>query len=114
MKHNIIFSMISEERQSVLITCVITVCSLIGRNLHPQKPQIPLQMHLRWSQCTCDIQAADKEFSIFTVFQRMHHGILSSKCCKKYHSSTVSHKRWTYWRVENCLITGSKMDKIKY
>jgi hypothetical protein len=92
----------------------MTLCSLIGRNLLPQKPQIPLQMHLRWSQCTCDIHGANQEYSIFTVLQRMNHGKLSLKYCKKYPSSTVSHKRSTYWRAENCLITGSKMDKIKY
>ena len=75
--------MISEGRQFVLVTCVITLCSLIGKNPLPQKPQIPLQMHLRGSQCTCDIHAVDQESSIFTVFQRMHHGKLSLKCCKK-------------------------------
>lgn len=93
MKHNLNSSMISEGRQFVLVTCVITLCSLIGKNPLPQKPQIPLQMHLRGSQCTCDIHAVDQESSIFTVFQRMHHGKLSLKCCKKYPSSTVSHKR---------------------
>jgi len=106
--------MISEGRQFMLVTCVMTLCSLIGRNPLPQKPQIPLQMHLRWSQCTCDIHGANQEYSIFTVLQRMNHGKLSLKYCKKYPSSTVSHKRSTYWRAENCLITGSKMDKIKY
>jgi hypothetical protein len=104
--------MISARRQFVLITCVMTLCSLIGKNPLPQKSQIPLQMHLRWSQCTCDIHTVDQECSIFTVLHRMHHGKLSLKC-KKYPSSTVPHKRSTYWRAENCLITGWKMEKNK-
>jgi hypothetical protein len=44
----------------------------------------------------------------------MYHGKLCLKCCKKYPSSAMSHKRSKYWTAENCLITGSKMDKIKY
>jgi hypothetical protein len=43
----------------------------------------------------------------------MHREKLSLKC-KKYPSSTMSHKKSAYGRVENCLITGSKMDIMKY
>lgn len=58
---------------SALVTCVMAMHSLTGVNPFPQKPQIPLQIHLRWSQCICDTHSVEQECSIFTVLQNMHH-----------------------------------------